>query len=133
MAGTLTVNTLQSDTTNPPTFRNSSVEIGQLARAWVNLNGAGGATIRSSFNVSSVVRDSTGQYTINLTNALSNANGSVVIGQSYINSRGDAAANHNTIAGGYMGSSSVVYVQVVINSAGAYYDVTTLSVAVFGS
>lgn len=32
--------------------------------AWVNFNGSGGATIRGSLNVRSVVRNSTGNYTV---------------------------------------------------------------------
>ena len=108
-----------------------SANLSAQARAWVNMNGAGGATIRSSYNVSSVTRNSTGDYTINLTNALVDANGCVVIGQSYANSRGDAEGQHNTIAGGYMASSSAINVQTTINSANSYYDVTTLSVSVF--
>ncbi len=43
------------------------------ARAWVNFNGATGA-IRASGNVASVVRNSIGNYTINFTTAMPNAN-----------------------------------------------------------
>lgn len=135
MAGSITANILQSDTTSPPTFKNNSVEIGQLCVAWVNFNGtvATPSTIRASFNVTSITKNGTGDYTVNLTNALANTNGCVVLGQSYLNSRGDAAGNHNTIAGGYIATTSTVNVQTVINSANAYYDVTTFSVAVFSS
>ena len=45
-----------------------------VCRAWVNFNGVTTATIRSSFNVSSVTRNGTGDYTITFTNALSDAN-----------------------------------------------------------
>jgi hypothetical protein len=77
MAGTITANTIQSDTTSPPEFRNSTVEIGQLCRAWVNFNGNGGA-IRSFFNVSSITVNGTGDYRINYTNAFASANYSFV-------------------------------------------------------
>lgn len=46
----------------------------QLCKAWVNFNGVSGASIRASYNVSSVVRNSTGNYTVNFTNALSDSN-----------------------------------------------------------
>jgi hypothetical protein len=52
--------------------------INGCAKAWVNFNGTGTAstnqTIRASFNVSSVFKNGTGQYTINFTNALADAN-----------------------------------------------------------
>lgn len=43
------------------------------ARAWVNFAGSNGA-INDSYNVSSVTRNNTGDYTVNYTNALPNAN-----------------------------------------------------------
>jgi hypothetical protein len=42
-------------------------------RAWVDFNGTT-ATIRSSFNVSSVTRNATGDYTVTFTTSMSNAN-----------------------------------------------------------
>ena len=44
-----------------------------VAKAWVRFNGVTGA-ILGSYNVSSITRISTGYYTINMTNALANAN-----------------------------------------------------------
>ena len=43
------------------------------ARVFVNFNGFGGASIRRSRGVSSVVRNGTGDYTINFTNPFNNA------------------------------------------------------------
>ena len=43
------------------------------AKAWVNFNGSTGA-IRTSYNVSSVTRNATGDYTLHFTNALTDAN-----------------------------------------------------------
>ena len=47
-----------------------------VAKAWVNFNGTSGASpvIRASYNMSSVTRNSTGDYTLNFTNAMVNAN-----------------------------------------------------------
>ena len=45
-----------------------------LCTAWVNFSGANPATIRSSFNVSSVTRLSTGKYQINFASKMANAN-----------------------------------------------------------
>ena len=75
--GTLAVDTVQSSTAGTPTQFNdgNGVQVGTLCRAWVNFNGiSGSVAIRSSFNVSSVTRNSTGDYTVTMTNALSDAN-----------------------------------------------------------
>lgn len=50
-----------------------SVNALQLAKAWVRWAGATG-TIASSYNVSSVTRNSTGNYTVNFTTSLADAN-----------------------------------------------------------
>lgn len=70
MAGILIADTLRSSLTTPPTVQNTNgTEIGQFCRAWVNFNGTN-ASIRSSFNVSSVTRNATGDYTVNFTTAM---------------------------------------------------------------
>jgi len=69
---TLQATTLQTATLNAP----SGVLATQngmtgIAKAWVNFTGStGGATINQSFNVSSVTRNSRGNYTINFTTAM---------------------------------------------------------------
>ncbi len=50
---------------------------GYLARAWVNFNGTGTVAIRASGNVSSITDNGTGDYTVNFTTAMSDANYSV--------------------------------------------------------
>jgi hypothetical protein len=44
------------------------------ARAWVNFNGTGTPAIRASGNVSSITDNGTGDYTVNFTTAMSDAN-----------------------------------------------------------
>jgi hypothetical protein len=44
------------------------------ARAWVNFNGTGTVAIRASGNVSSITDNGTGDYTVNFTTALADAN-----------------------------------------------------------
>jgi hypothetical protein len=48
------------------------------ARAWVNFNGTGTVAIRASGNVSSITDNGPGEYTVNFTTALANANYSIV-------------------------------------------------------
>lgn len=45
-----------------------------LLRAWVNFNGSGTVAINASYNVSSITDNGTGDYTVNFTSALSDAN-----------------------------------------------------------
>jgi hypothetical protein len=70
---TLTSTTL-SDGTNSTSTTNA---IQGSAKAWVNFNGTGTVAIRASYNVSSITDNGTGDYTINFTNALADANYSV--------------------------------------------------------
>lgn len=44
------------------------------AKAWVNFNGTGTVAIREQYNVSSITDNGTGDYTVNFTNALADAN-----------------------------------------------------------
>ena len=71
----------QSNTT---WYRNSAPALGNVgtapvyaARAWVNFNGTGTVAIRASGNVSSITDNGTGDYTVNFTTAMPDANYSV--------------------------------------------------------
>ena len=52
----------------------SDTVINGSAKAWVNFNGTGTVAIRASFNVSSITDNGTGNYTVNFTTALPDAN-----------------------------------------------------------
>jgi len=69
MAGRLTVSTLNNDTGVLATQNGMS----GIAKAWALFNGAS-ATVTASFNVSSITRVGTGNYTVNFTTAFSNTN-----------------------------------------------------------
>ena len=45
-----------------------------IAKAWVNFNGTGTIAARDSENLSSLTDNGTGDYTVNFTNSLTNAN-----------------------------------------------------------
>ena len=68
-----------------PTFTTPNINSAQFAtvsgtapiypcRAWVNFNGTGTVAIRASGNVSSITDNGTGDYTVNFTTAMSDAN-----------------------------------------------------------
>jgi hypothetical protein len=68
---TLRVNTIQN------ALGNGDPSISGAAKAWVNFNGSGTVAIRASFNVSSITDNGVGDYTVNFSNALVDANYSV--------------------------------------------------------
>ncbi len=78
-------------------------------RAWVNFDGTGTVTIRASGNVSSITDNGTGNYTINFTTAMPDANYSVAGWANDSNSSGSvtivsAFANHT-----YSASACQIY------------------------
>ena len=73
MAGTLVANTINTDT---GLFSTNNAYLG-IAKAWCNYTPSTG-TINGSFNVSSITKNSTGYYTVNLTTAMPNINYSLV-------------------------------------------------------
>lgn len=52
----------------------SETVINGSAKAWVNFNGTGTVAIRASFNVTSITDNGTGDYTVNFTSAMTDAN-----------------------------------------------------------
>ena len=84
MAGTLTISTL-SDGTNSTSATNP---IKGSAKAWVQFGGTT-PTINGQYNVGSITKNAAGDYTINFTTAMANANYSVV-GSASINTSSNA-------------------------------------------
>ena len=60
------------------------------AKAWVNFNGTGTVAINDSFNVSSITDNGTGDYTVNFTNALADANYCVTTTAQVISDQGSS-------------------------------------------
>lgn len=76
MAGRVVVSTLNNDTGVLATQNGMT----GIAKAWCNFDGtlSGTITPRASFNIGSVTKNGTGDYTVNFTTAMPNANYSVV-------------------------------------------------------
>lgn len=97
----------------------------QAVKAWVNFNGSTGA-IRASYNVGSVTRTSTGQYTVNFTNAFADVNYACVV--SGYDSGGATAIKVQP----QRTATTTAQVIEATNAAGtAYSDLTTICVSVF--
>ena len=120
---TVVVGTIQSNSTSPPTFNNSGgTEIGTLCRAFVNFNGTGTPAIRASFNVSSITDNGTGNYTINFTNAMPDAN------YSWSGLCGTPAVTNGFQILGASAASNVVIATVNTTFNAADFTVVTVSV-----
>lgn len=100
--GKANIDTIQSSTAGtPPQFNDGNgTQTGTLCRAWVNFNGTGTVAIRASFNVSSITDNGTGDYTINFTNAMPDANYALAI------STGSNASNNQNLTTGTRSTSS---------------------------
>lgn len=129
MAGSLTVDTLQADSTStlvikngvantPPTIQDSAgTQIGTFCRAWVSFNGTTGAR-NGSFNVSSVTRNSTGNYTVTFTNALPDANYALTLN------------NTDGVGSAFFSCGSFTTLTAVVNTRGSGGAQTDLSCSV---
>lgn len=122
MAGTLTISTL-SDGTNSTSSTNC---IQGSAKAWVRFNGSG--TVAASYNVSSVTRNATGDYSVNFTNALADAN------YSWSGSGQDTNAGGLGLIGAWVRSGvspTASVLRIYIGYSGGPIDSPINSVAVF--
>ncbi len=73
-----------------------SAAVAYGCRAWVNFNGTGTVAIRGSGNVTSITDNGTGDYTVNFTTAMPDANYSVVFGCQSIQ---DSITNNGNVYG----------------------------------
>ena len=74
--GTIAFDTLQTSGQITGTAKSMDTDyvVNGSAKAWVNFNGEGTIASRDTFNVSSLDDDNTGEYRINFTNNMGNAN-----------------------------------------------------------
>ena len=97
------------------------------AKAWVNFNGTGVVAIRASYNVSSITDNGTGDYTVNFTTAMPDANYEV---------NGSVSANASgTLTGlniktGTTPTTSAISV-TTLTGGGTNQDYTYVNVAIF--
>jgi hypothetical protein len=96
------------------------------AKAWVNFNGTGTVAIRAQFNVSSITDDGTGDYRVNFSTAMPDANYGAGLGSGDVNLGGNWDYTLNT----YQVTTSLIRVRAV-NPSGSRVDSTFVSVAIF--
>jgi hypothetical protein len=95
-------------------------------RAWVNFNGTGTIAIRASGNVSSITDNGIGNYTINFTTALPDANYSLA---GVTDNSNGVAPNFVCLLNG--GTATTSAVQFTTSSTAANYDNSRVNVSVF--
>ena len=102
-----------------------------MCRAWVNFNGTGTVAIRASGNVSSITDNGTGDYTVNFTTALVDANycASFAFSRQTDAPSGNIATNNATGAD-VTPTTSALRVGVFLFGTGGK-DVTYVNVAIF--
>ena len=101
----------------------------QLAKAWVNFNGTltSPITPRANYNISSVTKNSTGNYTLNFATALADANYSVTASGNFFTGNSWVAAPYSG------GTKSTSAVQIATVNNGSYSDLSDISVTIFGN
>lgn len=128
MAGKITISTLNNDTGVLATQNGMT----GIAKAWVNFNGTGTVAIRDSFNVSSITDNGTGDYTINFTTAMPNANYAAMGCFQWDQTSTTTQAAIWLQLARFAQTASAVRVATGIWN-GTAYDGTTVTVAVFSS
>jgi hypothetical protein len=127
------MSTLVAQTISNGTVSTSSANVIQgSAKAWVNFNGSFTVSIRASYNVSSITDNGDGLYTVNFTNALSDANYCAVIGTSL------STANNGMITNLFTDNSTTIApttsgfrLMTALRSNGVPFDCAYLTAAVF--
>jgi hypothetical protein len=117
---------------NTTWYRNSAPALGNVgtapvyaARAWVNFNGTGTVAINASSNVTSITDNGTGDYTVNFTTAMSDANYSVALGGSR-----NGSSTDNFGMQFYSQTASTVRVNTFASTV-SLIDATSATVSIF--
>jgi hypothetical protein len=128
---TVIVNTINSSVAGtPPVFQAGGTQIGTLCRAWVNFNGTGTVAIRASFNVSSITDNGAGDYTVNFTNAMPDANFNLVATGSLTSGSATSAGATASNYGGTPSASNARIMTYATNGVN-FFDALYISVSVF--
>lgn len=81
---TIIASNISDGTTSVP----SATVVNGSAKAWVNFNGTGTVAIRRALNVSSITDNGTGNYTVNFTAAMVDANYAFSVNRQYDSGQG---------------------------------------------
>ena len=118
------MSTLRVDTIQNASGTDSPISVPGTAKAWVNFNGTGTVAIRASYNVSSITDNNTGNYTVNFTNAMADANYATVVSRALTTDTSQIVQVVNTQT---TGGVSIVNSQPGVSN----YDSALVCVAIF--
>lgn len=108
---------------------------GNAVKAWVNFNGTGTVAIRASYNVSSITDNGTGDYTVNFTNAMPDANyavNAITTSSNGANGYNGAAIMFDGTTPLTTGASRVLSTSVrLVSKQTGYTDVDVFAVSIF--
>jgi hypothetical protein len=137
-SGTITGAATLATTVASPTFTTPNINSAQFAtvsgtapiypcRAWVNFNGTGTVAIRASGNVSSITDNGTGDYTVNLTTALADANYNFVAAGDPVSAGGNGLIQKNF---DFAPTTSTLRIRSV-NPGTGFFDTAFACVSIF--
>ena len=93
------------------------------AKVWVNFNGTGTVSIRADYNVSSITDNGSGNYTINFSSSLSDANYAALT-----TTGTDLGTRQTCVVNSRSSSNTNIY---SYNDGGGLLDTSYLAVAIF--
>jgi hypothetical protein len=117
---------------NKPTTMSGFGITDEKCRAWVNFNGTGTVAIRSSYNVSSITDNGVGDYTVNFTTAMPDANYGFTFGGVNAVGTNNGTAFTGASFQGTQATSSIRVLQTALGGgSNPTADPTHFSVAIF--
>jgi hypothetical protein len=151
VAGIAATQTLTNKTLTSPTLTTPNIDSAQFAtvtgtapifpcRAWVNFNGTGTVAIRASGNVSSITDNGTGDYTVNFTTAMPDAEYGVSMTQNTSTVAQDAAVSSiGILLTAALGSAATtksttalrILARYIVNGGAGVFDANESNVAIF--
>jgi len=125
------MSTLVAQTISNGTVSTSTANVVNGAKAWVNFNGTGTVAIRASYNVSSITDNGTGDYTINFTNAFTDADYSSVGSCSALSGGREGVVTFNSDTGGTIINPTTTAQRITTTRGNTSGDPTFVNIAVF--
>jgi len=124
-------NDLQTTTGGIPTVKGQKL----IPTAWVNFNGTGTVAIRDSENVSSITDNGAGEYTINFSTTMANANYTPITGTWYGSDTSNPLLAVSGIRRGHTPTTTTLRIQIsnaVWDSGSSGTDINGIYVIVMG-
>ncbi len=135
-AGALAFGTATEDASGNFAFNSGygSSAVAYGCRAWVNFNGTGTVAIRASGNVSSITDNGTGDYTVNFTTALADANyvaTTMALSNDTGGTQGQSSIRGAAATGATTMTTATLRINTGVTSSNAFVDMALVNIAIF--